>query len=202
MMAETETREQILIAAFRLFMHGNYRDVTMNQLVQETGLSKGAFYHYFAGKQELFEATVDWLMQTLEGSLQLEPRPDRTFREYFYDSMVQQDQRMVEMVRRTGCKDLWVNYYKFIFNAVEYYPGYLERVQVVTDREFENWRDAIRQAQERSEIRADISASLIARHISVMLDGIGIQALFRGRPDLLNDWAEEMFEQFYGLIRT
>jgi TetR/AcrR family transcriptional repressor of nem operon len=42
-----DTRDQILTTAFKLFFEKGYKEVTMSELVKETGLSKGAFYHYF-----------------------------------------------------------------------------------------------------------------------------------------------------------
>jgi len=42
-----DTREHILKVAFNLFLLKSYKEVTMAELVEKTGMSKGAFYHYF-----------------------------------------------------------------------------------------------------------------------------------------------------------
>ncbi len=198
-MDSTSTRDHIILVAFKLFLRSNYRDVTINDLVEESGLSRGAFYHYFSSKQDLFVATVDWLFEQLSKGM-ISPDGSTSLRTFFFDHMTWQDTRLVEFVQLTGCKDMGVNLYKFVFNAVEYYPGFMPMVQKIQDNERDMWRKAIRDAQARGEIRRDISADIIARHISVMLDGIGVQAMFNGRPNQMNEWAEELFEQYYELL--
>lgn len=59
-----ETRDLILSTSFKLFLQKSYKDVTMRELVAKTGLSKGAFYHYFASKEELFIEVVNTFFLT------------------------------------------------------------------------------------------------------------------------------------------
>lgn len=54
-----ETKEKILGVAFKLFMNNGYHNTSMQQLVNASGLSKGAFYHYFKGKSELYEEVIN-----------------------------------------------------------------------------------------------------------------------------------------------
>ena len=49
-----KSKEHILITAFSLFLQKSFKEVTMKEIVKETGLSKGAFYHYFESKEQLF----------------------------------------------------------------------------------------------------------------------------------------------------
>ncbi len=52
-------RDEILDAAQRVFAHGGYRGSSMADIVKASGLSAGAIYSYFAGKEELFRAVVE-----------------------------------------------------------------------------------------------------------------------------------------------
>ncbi|HEY3871651.1 MAG TPA: TetR/AcrR family transcriptional regulator [Actinocrinis sp.] len=49
-------REQILDAARRCFLRNGFHETSMQDLFAEAGLSSGAFYRYFAGKDELILA--------------------------------------------------------------------------------------------------------------------------------------------------
>jgi AcrR family transcriptional regulator len=51
------TRDQILTTAAREFAQGGYAGTSLNAIVRASGLTKGAFYHHFASKQELALAT-------------------------------------------------------------------------------------------------------------------------------------------------
>jgi AcrR family transcriptional regulator len=51
-----EARTRILTAANQVFGEKGYRQATMDDVAKKLGVSKGALYLYFAGKEELFEA--------------------------------------------------------------------------------------------------------------------------------------------------
>lgn len=49
-------RQQIMDAARRCFLRSGFRETSMTDLFAESGLSSGAFYGYFAGKDQLIIA--------------------------------------------------------------------------------------------------------------------------------------------------
>ena len=49
-------RDELLDVAQRLFARNGYDATTVNQIIGELGVSKGAFYHYFDSKEDLVEA--------------------------------------------------------------------------------------------------------------------------------------------------
>lgn len=51
--AKNLTRNKIVTAAWRLFNERGYEDTTIDEIVEESGTSKGSFYHYFEGKDAL-----------------------------------------------------------------------------------------------------------------------------------------------------
>ena len=56
---EQEVRERILAAAARVFAEKGYHSSTIADVVRESGLSVGAIYSYFSGKDELIRLTCD-----------------------------------------------------------------------------------------------------------------------------------------------
>ncbi|MER6505734.1 TetR/AcrR family transcriptional regulator [Nonomuraea sp. NPDC001636] len=53
------TREKVLAIATRLFAERGYDDTSIETVLQESGLSRGALYHHYAGKDALFEAVLE-----------------------------------------------------------------------------------------------------------------------------------------------
>ena len=58
-------RQQMLIAAERLFESWSYTDITMDRIADQTGVAKGTLYLYFHSKEELFlqlyeERLLEW----------------------------------------------------------------------------------------------------------------------------------------------
>jgi AcrR family transcriptional regulator len=52
-------RAELIDTAQRLFLAKGYERTTINDVIEATGLSKGAFYHHFAAKEDLLEAIVE-----------------------------------------------------------------------------------------------------------------------------------------------
>lgn len=60
---EAEVRARIASAALRVVARKGYRRATVQDVVGESGLSVGAIYTYFKGKDDLFLATCDRLAE-------------------------------------------------------------------------------------------------------------------------------------------
>lgn len=65
-----ERRQEFIAAAQRLFFTKGYEKTSINDLLKEVGVSKGAFYHHFESKQEVLEAIVENFMNQAIFSLQ------------------------------------------------------------------------------------------------------------------------------------
>src|SRR5215472_2996945 len=64
------TREQLLAVATRLFAERGYDDTSIELVLQESGVSRGALYYHFKSKEALFEAVLDGVGQDVAGRLQ------------------------------------------------------------------------------------------------------------------------------------
>ena len=60
-----ERRVEIMEAALRCFNRSGYRRTTMDDVVSESGLSKGTIYWHFKDKKHLFLETFDWLINQI-----------------------------------------------------------------------------------------------------------------------------------------
>ena len=53
-----QTRARIVESARRLFNRRGFEQVTIDQIMAAAGLTRGAFYHHFHSKNELYAAAV------------------------------------------------------------------------------------------------------------------------------------------------
>ena len=60
------TRQTILDAAFRAVYSNGFRSTSLNQILAQTGLSKGALYHHFPNKQALGQALIAQLNESVD----------------------------------------------------------------------------------------------------------------------------------------
>ena len=93
----SEQRERILIAAARCFARHGFHVTSMDDVIAEAGLSAGAVYGYYRGKDELIEAAARRAMELIDEvlpRLTASPSPDALIGQLL--SIV------VEMAEQTG----------------------------------------------------------------------------------------------------
>ena len=58
-----ETKERILEAALELFAQSGYSGTSMNDIAKQMGITKGALYKHYTGKQEILDRIVERMNQ-------------------------------------------------------------------------------------------------------------------------------------------
>jgi AcrR family transcriptional regulator len=61
-------RDAFIDVAQRLILTRGYDGFSIQDVLDETGASKGAFYHYFGAKSDLLEAIVDRMADAIQGT--------------------------------------------------------------------------------------------------------------------------------------
>ena len=67
------TKGKIISAAWKLFYEQGYDETTIDEIILESGTSKGSFYHYFEGKDALLGSLsylFDEKYEELQGKLE------------------------------------------------------------------------------------------------------------------------------------
>ena len=63
------TRSALIAAARRLFAERTYEDVPADEIARAAGVTRGALYHHFADKRDLFEAVFEQLEEDLTADI-------------------------------------------------------------------------------------------------------------------------------------
>lgn len=73
-MASNTTRQRLIESAVRRFYRDGFRNVGIDQILADVGISKTAFYKHFACKEDLMLAALEdqnrWLQETFRGLMQ------------------------------------------------------------------------------------------------------------------------------------
>lgn len=69
--AATPTRDRLLQAAMEVFAARGYHGTAVDDIVAASSTSKGAFYHYFSSKQDVFLTLMDALGGAIEAGVEI-----------------------------------------------------------------------------------------------------------------------------------
>jgi AcrR family transcriptional regulator len=164
-----ETRDRILEAALGLIGERGFDNVTVEMITERADVAKGTFFNYFAGKEAVIEDFFQSQMERATEAITLSTEPGLEMR--IWDFIV----KVVHVVAESDTRT------KNLTRALLALALTNEEVRAachrVTERGCEEGRHLIQQAQQAGELRNDISADELSRHI------------MSGYFGVLRDWA-------------
>ena len=147
------TRGRIIEAAWRLFYRQGYDDTTVEEIIEESGTSRGSFYHYFEGKDALL-SSVSYLFDQKYQELMagMDPDMDR------FDQLMLLNRELFAMIENSISLDLLARLYssqlitrgdKHLLDHNRTYYKLLRQIMI--------------QGQQRGELRSDVTVSEMVR---------------------------------------
>lgn len=98
---QKNTRSKIANAAWKLFYEQGYEDTTIEEIVEESGTSKGSFYHYFPGKDALLGALSDLFDEKYRELMEsMDPEMNS------YDKLIYLNQELFAMIENSISMEL------------------------------------------------------------------------------------------------
>jgi AcrR family transcriptional regulator len=171
-----ETKEYILKTSLMLFLQKSYKDVTMKEIVEKTGLSKGAFYHYFTSKEELYKEIVNLFFSS--GVIDYSKFPTdslKSFYTYYIEYIGVSFQKMYELVGVSKEGKVSANFFIIMFEAIGRFPEFLKFELKQHNKNLTAWERIIKQAKETGEIKTNTSEEQIANLFLYCTDGVFIR---------------------------
>lgn len=186
------TKSRIIAAAWKLFYEQGYDDTTVEEIVEESGTSKGSFYHYFNGKDallgslsELFDEKYTQLMQTLPQDM------------HCFDQLMYLNREMFRMIDDSISLDLLARLYSSqLITSGERHLMDHNRVY------YKLLRQITAEGQRRGELRDDISVNEFVKTYALCERALIYDwCLCRGEYSL-SRYAAQMMPCFLGGFRV
>jgi TetR/AcrR family transcriptional regulator, transcriptional repressor for nem operon len=196
------TKAQITKTSIRLFLQKSFREVTMNELCRETGLSKGAFYHYFDSKEQLFLECVNSSFSSLI---------DISYDRFSEESLFLFYQDYIANMKKVGLRfieisegedgELPMNSYSLILDAIKYFPDFREKMQRLNQEEMTAWLKIIETAKQAHEIKDGMPDIDIAKMFIHSGSSVGMKNMIIGDLRATAVELEQLWNSFYSLLK-
>lgn len=165
-----DTRELIIQNSFILFIKNGIKEVSINEIIHSCNLSKGAFYHYFESKEQVYMEVLNrfffsyFKKQNVYYSVDL---PLKEKLERFERSFLVPYKEIAGLLKA----DQLTTYFRFLFQAASNYETIRKRVNIHFYRKGYYLYQILETAKEVGEIRSDIDSEIAARQLLTMLIG-------------------------------
>ena len=95
-----ETREKLLETATRLIWQSNYSCVGVNEICKQAGVTKGAFYHHFESKADLYVAASRHYWDFMKSDLDAIYSPSYT--------PLEQLENLIHLIKKQYAGESWI----------------------------------------------------------------------------------------------
>jgi AcrR family transcriptional regulator len=194
----TDSKKQILHTALKLFLKNSYKEVSLRDIVNEVGLTKGAFYHYYTSKEQLFEEAVKcFYNNTIITDYSKFPKTSlKEFYMYYLNTLQKPDD--------FGESDEDMNLFTFLSEASKRIPDFLEIHLAQRKKERWGWAEIIGIAKSNREIKANIPDEELADLFLKISDGIVMEGAItagKGEQESLEE-IKRTWDNMYNLLKT
>jgi AcrR family transcriptional regulator len=191
---DVDTRFQILETAAVEFAARGYDGVSLNQLIERLGMSKGSFYYYFDDKADLFSTVADlaWAIVIPVDSLELETLDVKNF----WPSL---EALMAEARSRVHANPWLVGFTRLMYDPPDA-PGVRENLAEKFE-EARQWQaELIRRGQTLGTVREDLPVELL-QALLVGADEAGDRWFVENWEDLGDEEVERLFSEVFAIFR-
>jgi TetR/AcrR family transcriptional regulator, transcriptional repressor for nem operon len=198
------TKEYIIKIALKLFLQKNFKEVTMKEIVDKTGLSKGACYHYFESKEKLFEEAIDYILHT-----QLYFNFDKYSKSScydFYHACANNSLPLIELhsedEQEENDLDFAPNFYFLIFDAMHLIQGFKKKMVDHQEKEMAAWSQVIKNAKDSGEIKSSMSEKQIAMIFISTGDGVALNLIMGNKYENVKNELLSLWDCFYNSLKV
>jgi len=192
------TKEFIIDEAFNLFINRSYEAVSINDISKAIGLTKGALYHHFKNKEELFKSVVDKYLFIPDVIADF----DNVSLSDYVQLCTAEAEKIIKRLFGFTLVYTPINYMSMFADAFRHYPGYIESKGDFISNEIEKTKKVLENAIKSGEIRADINTSLIATNFfSINMGLVGNLVRNNSIEESISLLKEQNLE-FYKLLKN
>jgi TetR/AcrR family transcriptional regulator, transcriptional repressor for nem operon len=193
----SDTREYIIDQSYSLFLSRSYEAVSISDISKAIGFTKGALYHHFTNKEELFKAVIDKYLKINELSL----FSDTITLADFIEESVNCAKQTLLLILGEKPAFIPISYISLFIDAFRHYPQFAQDKEELLTREVEKIKTVMDNAVKRGEIRNDINTSLMATNYFSISMGIAQNMLHNNSPQMAIDSLHEQLQEFYKVIK-
>lgn len=172
MKKDKNTLDKILWECFKLFLQKGYKEVTIPDMENAIGLTRGAIFHYHKDKKDLFKAVINkYILEKQNVQNKIEHNNEPGLLRFII--------RYVESINKTresfqpisDSSGSLFSYLNLVNSALIYYDGFKEKAAHILQLDLSLWEKVIEDAKVNKEIKDNVNVSITAKKFQRLFYG-------------------------------
>lgn len=180
-----DTKDLIIETAFLALIENGYDRVSLNEIVRRTGLTKGAYYHYFSSKSELIQEVMKkYFFSHISNTISSIDGSGETFSEKMvkiYTNVLKVDIHLSNYPGRIISRKEFMHLLEECMDMDEKLRqmGYEQQKKII-----DTMRKAVEEGKKNGEIRNEIDALDLAELINSTVRGTMFLSIFLSKEEI------------------
>jgi len=200
------TKAHIMRESLKLFLRKSFKEVTLNEILKKTNLSKGAFYYYYESKEQLFlEIVENYFSYTVIYNFD---RYSKNSLKDFYEDHLKDLEKAIgrfssDKARMGSATAMNANYFYPMFDASRILPEFMVKLREARRQEVFYWSQSVERARKSGEIVSRMSDEQIAKIFIYTGNSIGLQLIMEDGPvsSFVSSY-REFWDNFYESLKA
>lgn len=186
------TKGRIVSAAWRLFYEQGYDNTTVDEIILESGTSKGSFYHYFEGKDALL-SSLSYLFDEKYETLVCEMDANMSS----FDKLIYLNQELFSMIENSISIDLLARLYssqlitrgeKHLLDRSRFYYRLLREIMI--------------EGQQRGQLTEDLTVNEMVKMYALCERALIYDWCISGGEYSLRAYGKQMMPRFLSTLQV
>lgn len=201
-MVGMDSKKHIMKVALRLFLQKNYKEVTMKEIVDESGFSKGGFYHYFESKEKLFREVISLFTSSYAHFEKIDIQKTSLKEFYTYCSKEGSSNKFITDLGIRRNDVYHTNLFTLIFDAIKIVPGFRNDLLQYQKKEMDAWLLCIKNARKNGEIKSTLTDGEIAQLFISSGDGMALYLFLGNNISVTQKKIKSLWDSLYESIKA
>jgi TetR/AcrR family transcriptional regulator, transcriptional repressor for nem operon len=195
-----------MMTALKLFLQKNFKEVTMKEIVEKTELSKGAFYHYFDSKEQLFGEIIQMFFASIV-TVRNDNTDNVSLFDFYNENLINVNDFTLlfddDAAGKVAEESIFsINFFALLFDALKMFPDFKKQMEDYHTHEMENWKTVISSARRNKEILTSLDDLQIARLFMFSSDGLALNLTLHGNLTEMKTEVKILWDQLYNSIKA
>jgi AcrR family transcriptional regulator len=167
-----DSQENLAQTALRLFRQRGFHGVSIADVCQVAGVTKGALYHHFKGKEELYYRAVGLHFNDLQAlPTWIERVPENNVEELVRSGFasILESKKTIALRVGSSSDDAILRYYTFLYEATRRFPEFQQRIDAYDAQKQAELARRFRLAQQTALMRPDVDPNALALEFEALI---------------------------------
>ncbi|AFA50070.1 TetR/AcrR family transcriptional regulator [Acetobacterium woodii] len=193
-----KTKEQLLHQAVIMFIENGYDNTSINDITSACNITKGAFYHHFKNKDDVFIQAIQVIIEEIK---------------IWTDKKISSSDNIKELIQNSFDYSGYFSYSKYydnvnsdtylvLIDSIKKFPEFKTKVADYIYGGIPLIEEKFREAQQNGEVKKDIDPHFLALQIAVLVEGLMFACAVTGTEASLIMNGKKIAQNIWTMIKN